>query len=198
MESILQLRLEMRTLEQLIREDLQAAIYLNKYMKDPQNEQDGRKSGIYGIDDTLGDGDSDTIHLHVKRSSRFFRNLPFDYDPEIYEVGYFLEEMENGRYNFKRREEFYIDPDITDGEESIVHSLSDNVVSFNIKYYKGTNIEPLDEWDSSQFEETKDKNSKIPAGMDITLELKNESGETLKSSFQVNLHPYMGTAVEWE
>ncbi len=197
MESILSLRQEARILERIIREDLQSVTYLGEFMKDPLNEKDDRKSGIYGINETLGEKDADIIHMHVGHVSKFFRGVSFDKDPELHEVSYFLEEKEDGSKRFKRREEFYIDNDITEGDRSITHTLSDNIASFNIKYYRGSETEELDEWDSSSYEENKNSDYKIPAGIEIDLELRNTSGEILKSKMKVNLHPYMGVFATW-
>ncbi|MBU3915158.1 hypothetical protein KKA14_06450 [bacterium] len=197
MTSILSLRQEARTLERILREDLQSVTYLGEFMKDPLNEKDDRKSGIYGINGALGEKDADIIHMHVGHVSRFYRSLPFDKDPELHEVSYFLEEKDDGGTRFKRREEFYIDNNIAEGDRSVIHTLSENIVSFNIKYYRGSEVEALDDWDSSSYEENKNSAYKIPAAIEIDLELKGKSGEILKSKLQVNLHPYMGLFATW-
>ncbi len=139
-----------------------------------------------------GERDRDIIHMHVARPAKFHRGLPFGKDPEIHEVSYYLEETADGSPSFKRREEFYVDDDITDGERSVIYTLSENMISFNIKYYAGNNSESVDEWDSKLYEETKDKNMKIPSGVEITMELQNKSGESVKSTLNINIHPYIG------
>ncbi len=197
MESILLLRQEARTLERIIREDIQSVKYLGEFMKDPLNEKDERKSGIYGINETLGEKDADIIHMHVGHVSRFYRELPFDKDPELHEVSYFLEEKEDGSKRFKRREEFYIDNDITEGDRSIIHTLSDNISSFNVLYYRGSEPEGIEEWDSSSYEVNKNVLYKVPSAIEIDMELTNKSGEILKSKMKVNLHPYMGVFATW-
>lgn len=196
-ETILNLRQELRILEQIIRNDIQSVIYLDAFMTDPQKEQDGRKSGIYGEDVIMGDKSKDRLHMHVNTYARFQRNLSREHDPEIHEVSYFLEEVETDHYRFKRREEFYIDNDITEGERSVVHTLSENITSFDVKYFKGAETEPVDEWDSSTYEKSKTPADKIPAGLVLTMELKSQNGETLKSSIQINLQPYMGQIIKW-
>lgn len=203
MESILKLRQEMRILEKLIREDLQAAVYLENFMKtDIKTGEDDRKSGIYGINEARGEKDSDTIHLHVNRSSRFYRSIEYKNDPMIHEVSYFLSEREDNSLCFQRREEFYIDADITDGERSITHTLSNNVVSFNIQYFRINQQDPMDEWDSSSSENQLNvKNPeeiRIPAGVQVTLELMDKKGEKLINIFQINLHPPMGSFIDWK
>ncbi len=198
MEAILELRQETRILERILREDLQTIIYLDEFMTDPKQEMDDRKSGIFCINETLGEKDGDTIHMHVNHASKFHRSLPFDLDPEIHEVSYYLEETDNGQVRFRRREEYYVDPDITAGDRSITHTLSNNMISFDVKFYKSGETEPQEDWDSSKHNETKVINDKIPSGIEVTLELKTESGETMESKFQVNLHPDMGTLASWK
>ncbi|MBU2512980.1 type II secretion system GspH family protein [bacterium] len=197
MESITRLRQEARILERIIRTDIQSVVYLDQFMTDPQNTSDLRKSGVYGIDEKSGENDADKLYLHVNNTSRFQRSLNFEADPEIHEVGYLLEEDENQRYLFKRREEFYIDPDITEGERSITHTLSQNLISFNVQYYKGTEEEPLDEWDASKFEQTKNSEDKLPTGILVSLTLKSDDGEEYKTDLQINIRPYMGNGVTW-
>lgn len=196
-ESILRLRQELRILEQIIRNDLQSVVYLDAFMQESQTDPDGRKSGIFGEDKGLGDKSRDRLHLHINSYARFHRNLVREHDPELHEVSYYLEEPDPGTFLFKRREEFYLDADITDGERSIIHTLSQNVTSFDVKYFKGAETEPLDEWDSSSYATTKTAADKLPAGVVVTLEIKDKKGELLKSSVQINLRPYMGQFISW-
>ncbi len=197
MESMLRLGQEVRILERILRNDIQSAVYLYELMKDPQQEMDGRKSGIFGIDETLGSKDGDRLHMHVNAPSRFQRTLLAENDPEIHEVSYFIEESDEGDFQFIRREEFFVDPEITEGGRSIVHTLSYHIVSFDVKYYKGAEEEPLDEWDSSENVKAGSKNDILPSGVVVSLEIRGDDGESLTSELQVNLRPEMGTAVDW-
>ena len=112
-------------------------------------------------------------------------------DPELHEVSYYLDTIGDPRL-FKRREELYIDSDITEGDRSIVHPLSQRVISFDIKYYEGTKSEELEDWDSE------DKKGSLPAGLKITIILEGEKGKTLKSEFHINIRPAMGPFVNWK
>ncbi|MCG8337563.1 MAG: prepilin-type N-terminal cleavage/methylation domain-containing protein [Proteobacteria bacterium] len=197
LETILKLRQELRILEQIIRNDVQAVVYLDKFMEDPQKQQDGRKSGIYGVDESGGDYSKDNLHMHVNNISRFHRNLTTEQDPELHEVSYYLEEEEGGAFKFKRREEFFVDADITAGERSITHTLSNKIVSFDVKYFKSTAEEASDEWDSSSFVTTGLAADKIPAGVIVELKIESDNGESLTSDMTVNIQPYMGQYVEW-
>ncbi len=197
LETILKLRQELRILEQIIRNDVQAVVYLDKFMEDPQKRQDGRKSGIYGVDESGGDFSKDRLHMHVNNISRFHRNLTTEQDPELHEVSYYLEEEEGGVLKFKRREEFFIDADITDGERSITHTLSSKIASFDVKYFKSTIEEAAEEWDSSSVLTTGLAADKVPAGVVIQLRIESENGERLESDITINIQPYMGQYVEW-
>jgi prepilin-type N-terminal cleavage/methylation domain-containing protein len=194
--STLDLRQEARILELLLRQDLQSAVFLPSWSTKYVDESDGRQSGIVGIDDTNGDADSDRIHLHVNRPARFLRGLPLEKDPEIHEVSYYLEEVD-GHPQFKRREQFYIDPDITDGDDSISLAISENVISFDLKYYQQKNPEPMDEWGTEEVRREMTNASGIPAGVAVTLKLRDSSGERLETQFQINLQPDMGTGIKW-
>ncbi len=195
--SKLDLRQEARILELLLRQDLQSAVFLNSWSKkNKEDDFDNRYSGIVGINDKNGDEDSDQIHLHVNRPARFFRGLPPEKDPEIHEVSYYLEEVDD-RYQFKRREQFYIDSDITDGDGSISHSLSENVVAFDLKYYLPKKLEPVEEWGTEGVQREENDAVGIPAGVIVTLKLQDSSGESLETQFQINLQPNMGNGITW-
>jgi len=197
MEALLQLRQELRILEQIVRKDIQNAIYLEQFMTDPQKLQDGRKSGIFCENQQNGEQSRDRLYMHVNSYSRFYRNLPREHDPEVHEVSYYLEEVDLENFLFKRREEFYVDPDITEGERSIEHTLSHRIISFDVKFYKSNETEPIDEWDSSIYQTSGNAADKMPTGVVVSLEIKSKSGESLKSEMEINLQPYMGQNVNW-
>ena len=197
LEEITSLRQEARVLERIIRMDVQSAIYLDEFMANPQDRIDQRKSGILGVNGTNAEMDADQIHLHVNNPSRFQRSIELEVDPEIHEVSYFLEEDDQQKLQLRRREEFYIDSDITEGDRSITHTLSYNVTSFNVQYFKGVEEEPEDEWDSSTYETSKDDLDKLPTGILISMELRNSAGEEVSSSTQINIKPYMGSGNSW-
>ncbi len=194
-ESTLDLRQEARILELLLRQDLQAAVYLAEYIS---KADDGRRSGIVGIDGKTGEADHDQVHMHVNRAARFFRGLPLGKDPEIHEVSYYLEEVVDNRFHFKRREQFYIDVDITDGEGSISHAISENVVAFDLKYYRQGNAEPVEEWGTEVIQREMKAAVGIPAGVLVVLKLQNSSGENFKTQFQINLQPSFGQNIVWK
>ncbi|MBU2644189.1 prepilin-type N-terminal cleavage/methylation domain-containing protein [bacterium] len=196
-DSILDLRQESRILEHLLRQDLQSAVYLANFMKPSPDGDDGRQSGIVGVDEQIGDRAADRLHLHVNRLTRFHRGLALEKDPEIHEVSYYLEETTDNRLQFKRREQFYVDIDITEGDGSIVHALSDHVVAFDLQYYRQENPEPIEEWGTQMIRRQMETAVGIPAGVTVTLKLQNEAGESVDTQFQINLQPEMGASIKW-
>ena len=190
--SVLTLRQEMRILEKLLKEDISAAVYLKEFMAMAQHAQDGRKSGIVGISENYGDLDADIIHMHLHAKSKFQRTLPFESDPELHEVSYYLDVEDQNNPQFKRREELYVDSDITEGNRSITHTLSRRVISFDIKYYTGSQSNEKEEWDSNI------NSNLLPTGLKIAITLKDDKGKTLQSEFQFNVRPSMGSFVHWQ
>lgn len=197
-ESVMALRQESRILEHLLRQDLQAAVYLNEFVKPNIRGEVENESGIISVNETDGDLDADQLHMHVNRRSRFYRGLSPDRDPEIHEVSYFLKINSKGIKQLLRREQFYIDNDLTDGEPSITHAISDNVIGFDVKFFLSKRTEPLDEWGTDRIKSMFKEAVGIPAGVLVTLKLKNAAGERLESGFQVNLHPDMGGGISWK
>lgn len=197
-ESILSLRQELRILEKLLREDLQSVVYLDKFMSPAKRRYNtDLRSGLYAISEVGENEDEhmDVIHMHVKRRSLFLRTLPLSQDPELHEVSYYLEKNEETeKLEFKRREEFYVDTDITEGDESIIHAISERVVSFNLEFYRERVEEADDEWDSTGGNRNQ---TRLPAGIKVTLVMKDPKEETLESSFEINLRPKMGQTALW-
>jgi len=197
-DATLDLRQEARILEHLLRQDLQAAVYLKAFANPAKEEKDDRRSGIIGIDEQAGDHERDSIHMHVNRPTRFFRGIPPEKDPGIHEVSYYLEADDKNRLQFIRREQFYIDLDITDGDESIVHALSENVVGFDIKYYRKSSTEPVEVWGAPEAQRQTKEAFGVPAGVLVTLKLQASGSEIFETQFQINLQPSMGGGISWE
>jgi type II secretory pathway pseudopilin PulG len=196
--SLIDLRQEARILEGLIREDLQAAVFLDAYVADPLKEMEGRQSGILGENLLEAGRDTDAIHLHVNRPSRFYRTLTADRDPGLHEVSYYLEPTDDDRFSLKRRESFYIDPDIRSSAENMVFTLSTGVLSFDVRYFDGSEPEGREEWDSTRKSDGRIDHPGLPAGVQVDLVLQNPAGEEYRTVFQVNLKPDMGSFVRWK
>jgi prepilin-type N-terminal cleavage/methylation domain-containing protein len=197
-DSIFKLRQELRGLENIIRRDLESVVYLNGFTEKSRYDDAKRKSGVIGRSETVDKAEHDSIYMHIYHKSSFRRTLPPSQDPNIHEVSYFLEEIEDkDTFSLKRREEFYLDLDMLDGDEdeSITHTLSTKITSFDIQYFKQDKAETQKEWDSN----SSDLGGKdpLPVGFEVSLILMDDQKHQLKSTFQINLHPNMGPIVNW-
>lgn len=181
--AVLKMRQEARILEKMIRRDFQATVYLTEYMRLKPVILDDRQSGIVSISNDYDNMNRDVVHMHVHKPSDFIRTLNISADPEIHEVSYFIDDMDETKLMFKRREEFYIDNNITDGDRSVVHTLSRNVIEFDLQYFREKEAGKQEEWDSES--EAKNNRNPIPTGLEVNMVFKNETGATLKSSFQI-------------
>ena len=188
--AIFELRREARILEKLMREDIGSVVYLSQFMLPGEGGyQDERKSGVLG--------EEDRIYMHVRSRSKFYRTLSIEQDPEVHEVAYFIENQgTDDTPALMRREQFFIDPDITDGDNSISHVLSENVTSLKFRYFaENQSIEDgEDTWDST--DETR-IGKEIPVGIEVSLVLKNKVGDDYTTVFQINTRPDMGESVKW-
>jgi len=73
-----------------------------------------------------------TIHFHTATPSRFFPEAK-NRDPNLHEVGYALEkDRETDKWLFKRREDFYVNNDLTQGGRE--HVLSETVTTFELEF----------------------------------------------------------------
>lgn len=191
-KEVLSLRQEARSLENVIKQDLLNSVYLKNWMVKDQRSPDDRRSGIYGINVTLGDVEADKLHLHVVQPSKNPSEELQKSDPLVHEVSYYLEEIPNKpkTYRLIRREEFYLDHDMTDGNRSIRYSLTERIQHFELLYFdtEGSSFET--EWDPREKE-------KRPAAIKVRFSLKNKEGRIETTTFQVNLMPQMGSHVKW-
>ena len=138
-QSTLDARQELRLLIKIVLDDLQNLRYLKHFADSDQNETQQRETGLIA-DLNLGPENPDTgqieeftsIDFHTAIKSRFF---PEDNsrDPELHEVGYTLKENTNTKkWEFIRREDFYIDKDLREGGKSNV--LSEEVTKFEVEF----------------------------------------------------------------
>ncbi len=138
-QSTLDARQELRLLIKIVLDDLQNLRYLKHFADSDQNETQQRETGLIA-DLNLGPENPDTgqieeftsIDFHTAIKSRFF---PEDNsrDPQLHEVGYTLQENTNTKkWEFIRREDFYIDKDLREGGKSNV--LSEEVTKFEVEF----------------------------------------------------------------
>ena len=193
---ILKMRQEARILEKIIRHDFQSAVYLTEYMWNKKAALDDRQSGIVSISNEYDNKNRDLVHMHVHKASEFIRTIKLSEDPEVQEVTYYIDDTEEDYLQFQRREELYVDNDITEGDQSITHTLSQHVTEFDIQFYRGIESEKIEEWDSES--EVKNKRKPIPAGVEVTLVYQYDSGAILKTSFQIILQPTTEGFITWK
>lgn len=192
-QHIITLRQESRILERIIKEDIMNAIYLKHFMeKDSTGISNDRKTGIVGEDNQLDDIMADQIHMHVHQLSKFHHDRPINHDPELYEVSYYLEKIKNSpkAYNLMRREELYLDDDITEGDRGIAHILTNRIQLLDIVYFDKNNTSSEKDWDSGE-------KGYLPSAVKVHFSLKNNLNETQDTTFQINLRPNMGDNVKW-
>ena len=189
---ILKLRQEARILEKIIRSDFQSATYLTEYMRLKPVLLDDRQSGIYAINNEYDNKSRDVVHMHVHKPSEFNRTIKRSEDPEINEVSYYIDETDEEHLLFKRREELYVDNDITDGDRSIIHTLSQHITAFDIQFYRGNDPDKIEAWDSEK------ENQPIPAGVEVSIVYQYDSGASLTSSFQIILRPTTEGFITWK
>lgn len=179
---------EMRTLVHLITDDLSRAFYSQNFAKAGEN-QEKWQSGIFGDTQTEGEFFLSKIDMHVKGPARFLRGLPREFDPEIHEVGYeMVQERESSA--LIRREEYYLDDEMTGGTRSQVQVLTEKILSFRVQYYDEEQKRFFNRWTSKP-------DKPLPQAVRVTLILKGEAERNLERSFSVNLLPSLGTGVVW-
>ncbi len=182
------LRKQLQMAETLLSQDLEAAIYATHFVEpNPDQPDEKRKSGIQGIDHSFGDHDEDELHLHVARASRFFRGSNRPFDPQLHEVSWFVAPDDQGRPSLVRREEYYLDGDMTQGPRSLGVGIVTRVRHFDIKYHDSGDRKPRNSW-------TSEAKHPLPLGVTLTLEIENEAGERLRHQFSRNLRPPMNPA----
>lgn len=191
MSSELEFRQETRIILRFLKNDLQSTVYLSDYVK--SGSQEDRKSGI--LLENLQENnhtenvDADKLYMHVRHKSVMFKGTDAKNDPGLHEVGYYLEPLENNLFRLMRREEFYIDSDITGGERSRTAPISEHIASLNFEFLQESqddrSEEWLQEWDSKKYS-TQGKYP-LPIAVKITLEMGNEKKESFKEVMEINL-----------
>lgn len=192
---------ELRLLMKIVLDDLQAAQYLTNLvsLNDP-DESIFYQSGIIAKRRSgPNDEEAHYIDLHTAIPTRFSpQAIIDDVDPELHEVGYFLEYEANlDQWFFKRREDFYIDNDMTSGGKTQI--LSENVVEFKLRFMSaltqkadGTMSQTwTDDWDSDEggCGDPKNPNASacLPVVLTLTMSLQRENEEKVTDTFEVNL-----------
>jgi len=189
----IEMRQEMRILFRVLAKDFESAVYLENFMGGKPVQY--KKSGIFGENDDSLEFARDKVHMHVHRRAFNHRGVPLYKDPELHEVSYYLEENDEGVPEFIRREEFYIDTDITAGDRSLFLKLTDHLIGFDVQYVKQNIVDDWqDNWDSSAIKSQYDW---MPQAVKITLLMKTPSGDKLEETREFNIRPNYGTKIRW-
>ena len=174
---------ELRLLLNMVASDLQAAQYLQEAVKL------GRASGFNAETQQLEGADFTTVHLHAALPARFHSDVPAAKDPLVHELGYLVRLAERGEGEglvLVRREDFYVDEDLTEGGVSVV--VIDRITNFKVEF-----LEPPDSktstdeswelaWDSAD----KPKYP-LPVALRITLGRSDSSGSPRLETMEMNL-----------
>ncbi len=202
-QSTLDARQELRLLIKIVLDDLQNLRYLKHFADSDQNETQQRETGLIA-DLNLGPENPDTgqieeftsIDFHTAIKSRFFPEEN-SRDPELHEVGYKLQENTNTKkWEFIRREDFYIDKNLREGGKSNV--LSEEVTKFEVEFLEsetalaggGFKERWTKVWNSDErmCHDLKIKeNFCLPRAVRLTIALKAKGKNTISDTQVINL-----------
>lgn len=178
-------RQELRLLMRLVSDDLGSAQWLDRFSDKTSNPATGISS-----DTEFRDGqDFSRIRFHAARPARFHRRLPGGLDPALHEVEYQVRPVEGEKgLELVRREDFYLDDDLTEGGVSVV--VAENIVDFLVEFL------PPD-YDRNAFEEPWQKRwevdpsvsnqQRMPVAIRLTLGRRAASGKVLREVIEINL-----------
>ncbi len=194
-------RQELRLLMKIVLDDLQSVQYLANYVTQ-NSDNNYYHSGIFSK--RIPGPESQRvnfIHFHAAIPTRFFpKALELQKDPELHELSYFLEfDQTEQAWAFKRREDFYIDSDISEGGREQL--LSTAVTFFELEFLeqsiRATDSNELQdvwvpEWDSQENQcrvtsRASGNTPCLPLAIRVTLHLKSEDGSEAKDTLEINL-----------
>ena len=187
---------ELRLLMKMVLDDLQAVQYLENFVGDEETTSD---TGIIS-ELVLGPESSEVsqIDFHAAVPSRFYRDIELvreGMDPLLHEIGYRLE-LDTARdvWQFKRREDFYIDADLQEaGREQV---LSESVIDFQVEFLfreieqaaGGSKEEWIDQFNTEERECFESGEPPcLPRAIQLNMSLKADSGEVVRDSQVINL-----------
>lgn len=195
-QDTLSARQELRLLMKMVLDDLQAVRFLKHWAEAGGDE--GRVSGL-DVSQQLGPNneDSSVVSLHAAVRAKFYKldeNGEIG-DPELHEIGYFLEyDSDDQVWKFLRREDFYLDDEFTDGGKQQV--LSRRVSKFLVEprvaekeaAFGGGSTdlwEPL--WSARTHECVKKQSGCLPLAVRLTMGIALSEDESLEQTQQINL-----------
>ena len=202
-KSDLNSREQLRLLMKIVLDDLQNLQYLTNFTDSETNILSLSETGLIA-ERVIGStnhnkeeiSEFSIINFHSSIKSRFYPRVK-ESDPEIHEIGYYIEEdLDSKSWNLWRREDFYIDNNIKEGGETQI--ISRSVINFDIEFLEsetalavGGYVEKwTKKWDS---EENKCNNPSIkenfclPRSIKLTIALKGKDERSVSDSQVVNL-----------
>ena len=187
---------ELRLLMKMVLDDLQSLQYLENFVK----EKDSASETGLIAKMVLGPQSSEVsqVDFHAAVPSRFFRDIESvreGMDPGLHEIGYRLE-LDTARdvWQFKRREDFYIDGDLLEGgrEQILSESVVKFIVSFRIETETAAGFleESFEDyvWDTDERTCFENKSNRcLPDAIQLSMSLQGASGEIVSDSQVINL-----------
>ena len=175
---------ELRLLMRMVADDLQSAQWLEQYWKKGTQF----RTGIIAEQHFEGTKQFTHISFHTARPARFYRGIDDADDPDLHEVGYYVQPSEDRKdLVLIRREDFYIDDNIDDGGQTV--QLADHITNFQVQFLAqgaDLNADPppwQDAWDSTRQPE----NARMPLAIKLTIARKDAQGRELSESLEFNL-----------
>ncbi len=197
---ILEARQELRLLGQIVLDDLQRVQYLTNFVILNSKEEQYQTGIISKRFDGPESQPASAIHFHTAGETRFFNEATeLKKDPELHEVGYWLvrDPLKN-EWIFQRREDFYIDSDMTEGGK--FQTLSKRISLFQLQFLSQNIVDVetgqiqevwLDEWDSAEQKcsPTPSAGSEpcLPLAIRLMMGITSETGEEYLDTLEFNL-----------
>ncbi|MBF0277623.1 MAG: prepilin-type N-terminal cleavage/methylation domain-containing protein [SAR324 cluster bacterium] len=191
---------ELRLLMKIVLDDLQAVQYLESLVV--HNHPDNPEYFHTGLFSRQIEGPNNEpasfVQFHAAIPTRFFPEaIKQQKDPELHELEYYLEiEPLTQKWQFIRREDFYVDSDITEG--GVEQVLSESIVKFDLEYLeqnilKSDSLELQEvwvrEWDSQEGSCSNASGSTpcLPLAIRLTMSILGENDNIVTDTLQVNL-----------
>ena len=197
---ILEVRQELRLLGQIVMDDLQSIQYLKEFATSNNNESLYQTGIISQRFDGPNSKKASVIHFHTAGKTRFFpKAIELGKDPELHEVSYLLvRDPLKERWDFQRREDFYIDSELSKGGQT--QTLSHRITLFQIEFLSQNIIDAqsgeiqevwVTEWNSDESScstiPSKISQPCLPLAIRFTMGMTSEAGEEYIDTIEFNL-----------
>lgn len=134
-------RQELRLLARLVADDLRAVQWLGQF----EGDSDTRLTGMVAELEFVDGSEFSNLNFHAAVSARFHRDLEPGTDPRLHEIGYRVRKAEDrDTYQLLRREDFYLDDDITEGGVEV--PLADGIEVFRVTFLREAVTSGEEDW----------------------------------------------------